>query len=517
MKTNNQNLTNQFSIPSRESQDGVLSHQVNAGTPNEGLCYLLTLSLADALESAEKSRFAEKRRELIEELAAAGLRGARSKMKDISNAMEGLFTEEVEPALNRSRGEGGLSGTDQDWVSLLEETEGCFPIELSVRENHLHLLLRWSGETSLDAQVKDWKNRFPSTHWEEGFYSIQVPETKIRQYIMLVRADQSGDTLKFQQKNTAVVHESGTDSGFHHITVLLQETVDALQPGPGRIIVDATLGGGGHTELLLERGATVIGIDQDPEARNAAAKRLERFKSNLRILSGNFRDTETLLRHEGITRVDGLLADIGVSSHQINTPERGFSFRENGPLDMRMSPDISLTAADIVNTADEAELTRIFREYGEEKASRSLARLIVQARDKSPVRTTAELAALAERAIPRRSGHHPGTKIFQALRITVNDELGALNDLLDSSVRILAPGGRLAVITFHSLEDRCVKKFLEAKSRPEIDRPEWPAPRRNPEYHFNLINRKPVTASPEEIKVNPRSRSAKLRAAQKIN
>lgn len=516
MKTNNQNPTNQFSIPSRESQPGVLSHQME-GTLNEGLCYLLTLSLADALEPTVKSRYAEKRRELIEQLAAAGLRGARSKMKDISHELELLFTGEVEPALNRSLGEGGLSNSAGDWVDLLEETEGCFPIELSVRDNHLHILLRWSGESSLEAQVEDWKKHFPAVHWEEGFYSIQAPEAKVGQYIKFVQADKSDLTLLFHKAKKEEIAARGNAPDFHHVTVLLHETIDALKPGPGKVIVDATLGGGGHTELLLEHGATVIGIDQDPDARGAAAKRLERFKGNLRILSGNFRDTESLLRHEGITQVDGLLADIGVSSHQIDTPERGFSFREDGPLDMRMSPDIPVTAADIVNTADEAELVRIFREYGEERASRSLARLIVQTREKTTIGTTAELAALAERAIPRRSGHHPGTKIFQALRITVNDELGALNDLLDSSVRILAPGGRLAVITFHSLEDRCVKRFLEAQSRPEIDRPEWPAPRPNPEYHFNLINRKPVTASQEEIKVNPRSRSAKLRAAQRIN
>ena len=182
---------------------------------------------------------------------------------------------------------------------------------------------------------------------------------------------------------------------------------------------------------------------------------------------------------------------------------------------MRMSPEIRLSAADIVNTADEAELARIFWEYGEERASRSLARLIVQTRATRPLSTTADLAALAEKAIPRRGGHHPGTKIFQALRIAVNDELGALTDLLDSSVRLLSPGGILAVITFHSLEDRCVKRFLELRSKAEIDRPEWPEPRPNPEHYFNLLSKRPLTAGEQELKSNPRSRSAKLRGAQR--
>ncbi len=492
-----------------------VSGAMDTGSLEDGLCYLVTLSLSGALTEEERRSYDLKRKEWMERLSEAGLRSARSKMKECASGLEMLFIEEVEPLLNLNRGEGNLLPLRNEIAALLQETEGCYPIELSIRPNHLHFLLRWSGNSALAACMEDWKAHFSGTPWAEGFYCLQVDESRVELYRGLVRADQSDETDLLTRQAAAAPEASIPD--FHHVTVLLHEAVDILQPGPGKVIVDATLGGGGHSELLLERGATVIGIDQDPEARLAAAARLARFGDRFKILSGNFRNVASLLRHEGITRIDGLLADIGVSSHQIDTAERGFSFRENGPLDMRMSPEIPVSAADLVNTAEEAELARIFWEYGEERASRSFARTIVQAREQAPISTTAQLAALAERAIPRRSGHHPGTKSFQALRIAVNDELGALNDLLDASVSLLAENGILALITFHSLEDRCVKRFLDSRSKEEIDRPEWPAPRPNPEHYFRLLTKRPVTAGEQELKANPRSRSAKLRAAQRTS
>lgn len=289
-----------------------------------------------------------------------------------------------------------------------------------------------------------------------------------------------------------------------------------LAAAPGKLIVDCTLGGGGHTELLLEQGATVWGIDRDPDARRAAALKLARFGSRFKVLAGNFQDVESLLAQQGVSRVDGLLADLGVSSHQLDTASRGFSFREDGPLDMRMDTRSAFSARNLVNEAPEEELADILWQYGEERASRAIARAIVKARAQAPITTTGQLARVVESVLPRKGRQHPGTRTFQALRIAVNGELDALDSLLNSSVRLLGKGGRLTIITFHSLEDRRVKQFFDLRSRPEIDRPEWPAPRPNPDYCFRLLSRKPVTAGEEELSTNPRSRSAKLRGVEKI-
>lgn len=490
----------------------------STGDLNDGLCYFITLIENGTLTPEEQESYKNKKQQILTLLTEAGVRGARSKIKEYASELNNLFLEEIDPLLNkRASGNNDHSRHDQ-WISALRNTPGCHLIDLAVRGNHTHLLLRWSGDTSLDIQISTWKNLFPHTSWDDSTYCIQVTEDEVDAFARIVAEERSiigaASPIPPMEGEPSSPPE---DISFHHLTVLLNETVDALLPAPGKIIVDTTLGGGGHAEMLLERGATVIGIDQDPDARQAAAARLQRFGDRFKILAGNFRNAASLLKREGISQVDALLADIGVSSHQIDTPERGFSFRGDGPLDMRMSPEIPLSAADIIATSDENELVRIFREYGEEKAARPMARLIVQSREKSPITTTAQLAALAEKAIPRRSGHHPGTKIFQALRIMVNDELGSLSDLLQASISLLAPGGRLAIITFHSLEDRCVKRFMELHSKQEIDRPEWPEPRPNPDYHFNLVNKRPIIASEQEIKINPRSRSAKLRVAQKIN
>nr|WP_083912893.1 16S rRNA (cytosine(1402)-N(4))-methyltransferase RsmH [Rubritalea marina] len=303
----------------------------------------------------------------------------------------------------------------------------------------------------------------------------------------------------------------------YHETVLLHESVTAMQAGAGKVLVDGTLGGGGHTHMMLDKGATVFGVDRDPEAHAYAGQRLSAYGERFQPLVGNFADAHSLLAHKGIEQVDGVLVDLGVSSRQFDCDARGFSFRKEGPLDMRMGPSSPITAAHIVNTWDEVELARIFWEYGDERASRKIARYIVEQRQNVPYETTTQLAAGIEKLIPRGPKKiHPATKVFQALRIEVNDELGSLRRLLDSAKDILAPGGRLCVISFHSLEDRMVKRFLRHTSMPEIDRPEWPEPRPNPDYTFRQITRKPIKATQEEVARNPRSRSAVLRVGERI-
>ncbi|MFC5050216.1 16S rRNA (cytosine(1402)-N(4))-methyltransferase RsmH [Rubritalea spongiae] len=303
----------------------------------------------------------------------------------------------------------------------------------------------------------------------------------------------------------------------YHETVLLEESVDAMLAGPGKVLVDGTLGGGGHTGLMLERGAEVYAIDRDPEAHAYAGKRLEKYGDRFRPVVGNFADALELLRERRVEQVDGWLVDLGVSSRQFDCDERGFSFQKEGPLDMRMGPSSPLTAADIVNTWSEQELARVFWEYGEERASRKIAKYICEQRALQPYTTTTQFAASIEKLIPRYGKKiHPATKVFQALRIEVNDELGALKQLLETAADLLAPGGRLCVISFHSLEDRMVKRFLKHASMQEIDRPEWPEPRPNPDYHFKAITRKPIKATAEEIQRNPRSRSAVLRVGERI-
>lgn len=309
----------------------------------------------------------------------------------------------------------------------------------------------------------------------------------------------------------------GRDGEGYHVPVLADEVVHFLRPGPGKVIVDATLGGGGHSERLLEAGAMVLAMDQDPEAIEHARVRLAAHADRLVILRANFRDLGRVLAEAGVERVDGILADVGVSSRQIDAAARGFSFGQEGPLDMRMDPAAPVTAADLVNGLEGPQLTDIFRRYGEERAARKIAGAIVKARRTGPIHTTSELAAIVERANPRRGARiHPATRVFQALRIAVNDELAALEELLRASVDHLRPGGRLAIISFHSLEDRIVKRFLAGRSRDTIDRPEWPAPRPNPDFAFRLVVRKPVEATPEETRRNPRARSARLRVAERV-
>jgi 16S rRNA (cytosine1402-N4)-methyltransferase len=305
------------------------------------------------------------------------------------------------------------------------------------------------------------------------------------------------------------------DSTYHR-PVLAREVVDLLAPKPGSLVVDGTCGGGGHTGAILATGADVLALDQDPDAIEYARKELARFGGRVTLRRANFRHADKVLDKLGIAKIGGAIVDLGVSSRQLENAERGFSMMRNGPLDMRMDPRNELTAATIVNTCSEEELTRLFRELGEEPAARRIASLIVKERKKVPFRETLQLVRAIEKVAGRHGRRHPATQVFQALRMEVNDELGALTDGLRVFVDRLEPGARIGVIAFHSLEDRIVKNFFRDRSREWLDRPEWPQPQRNPEHDLKLITSKPVEPGVEEQRANPRSRSGKLRVAEKI-
>lgn len=323
----------------------------------------------------------------------------------------------------------------------------------------------------------------------------------------------TGATKKVKTKSPTF--EATQPKPFSHQSVLAQEVVAFLQPKPGMTILDGTLGGGGHAELFLKAGATVIGMDRDPEALAYASLRLAPFGDRFVALEGNYVNADVQLKAIGISHVDGILLDLGVSSYQLDTPERGFSFQREGPLDMRMG-NSSRTAAEIVNTAPLSELVSIFREYGEEPRAMTMATRIIRERQHQPITTTTQLASLLAAGMP--SGpRHPATRVFQALRIAVNEEITMLQEALPRLSNILAPQGRLAIITFHSLEDRPVKKFLRKHAAVEIDDPTWPAPRPNPERFFSLPKVWSIEAGPEEIANNPRARSARLRLAEKLS
>jgi 16S rRNA (cytosine1402-N4)-methyltransferase len=307
-----------------------------------------------------------------------------------------------------------------------------------------------------------------------------------------------------------------TEDFVYHRPVLQREVLQLLEPKLGSLIVDGTCGGGGHTEALLESDADVVALDQDPDAVRHVTKRLERFGRRLIVRQANFRHAGSVLDELEIRVINGVLLDLGVSSRQLENAQRGFSLVRNGPLDMRMDPRTWLTAAQIVNEYSEEELTRLFRELGEEPAARRIASFVVKMRKSSPFRETLPLARAIEKLVGRHGRHHPATQIFQALRMEVNDELGALEEGLRALTARVASGGRIAVITFHSLEDRIVKNFFRDRSREWLDKPEWPEPKRNPDYDLQLVTAKPVEPSEEEQRANPRSRSAKLRVAQKI-
>ncbi len=302
----------------------------------------------------------------------------------------------------------------------------------------------------------------------------------------------------------------------YHRPVLATEMIELLAPRPGSLILDGTCGGGGHTEAILDTGADVLALDQDPDALEFAGARLTNFGRRVTLHRANFRDAGRVLDELGIAQIGGALLDLGVSSRQLENADRGFSLMRNGPLDMRMDPRRELTAAEVVNSYSEEELKNIFRELGEEPAARRIASQIVKLRKETPFRETLALAKAIEKTVGRHGRRHPATQVFQALRMEVNDELGALAEGLLALTSRLEAGSRIAVITFHSLEDRIVKNFFRDRSREFLDRPEWPEPRPNPDYSLRLITSKPIEPDAVEQRANPRSRSAKLRVAERI-
>jgi 16S rRNA (cytosine1402-N4)-methyltransferase len=302
----------------------------------------------------------------------------------------------------------------------------------------------------------------------------------------------------------------------YHRPVLVRESVELLAPRAGSLVVDGTCGGGGHTAEILRAGADVVALDQDPDAIEFATEKLAEYGGRVTLCQANFREAGKVLDELGVVGIGGALLDLGVSSRQLENADRGFSVMRLGPLDMRMDPRRELTAATVVNSYSEEDLTRIFRELGEEPAARRIASQLVKLRKVTPFQDTMQLAKAIEKIVWRHGRRHPATQVFQALRMEVNDELGALEDGLRAFTKRLESGARFAVITFHSLEDRIVKNFFRDRSREWLDRPEWPEPRRNPDFVFRLVTDKPVEPGENEQRNNPRSRSAKLRVAERI-
>jgi 16S rRNA (cytosine1402-N4)-methyltransferase len=304
-----------------------------------------------------------------------------------------------------------------------------------------------------------------------------------------------------------------------HVPVLLREVLAALRPERGGVFVDATLGPGGHTQALLEAspGVRVVGIDRDPQALDLARERLVGFKDRLVTVEGRHEDLAAILDRLGITRVDGVLADLGVSSLQLDQAGRGFSFMKEGPLDMRMS-GTGPTAADLVAMLDAGELTRIFREFGEERMAGRIARTIVEAREREPIATTGALRRLVTRAIgPRREKHKdPATRVFQALRIATNHELVDLERFLEDAISRLALGARLTVLSYHSLEDRVVKRAFARHTAGCTCPPSFPVCACSRRRIMALVTRKPIRPSLAEIRENPRARSARMRVLERV-
>ncbi|MFH0928037.1 MAG: 16S rRNA (cytosine(1402)-N(4))-methyltransferase RsmH [bacterium] len=291
---------------------------------------------------------------------------------------------------------------------------------------------------------------------------------------------------------------------FKHVSVLRGEVVKLLALNPGDVVVDGTLGGGGHAEAILEAispGGQLLGIDADPNALEAAELRLKRFGEEIILVKSNYREVESYLEKYGLDNISAFLLDLGLSSHELETADRGFSFLKEGPLDMRFSSDQELTAGEIVNSWPPEKLEDLFRRYGDEKFAKRIAFTIAAKRRDQEIATTTALAALIKNAVPRTHDKiHPATRVFQALRIATNDELGALQEVLPKFVRHLKPGGKIAIISFHSLEDRIVKQFFVEEEKAG---------------RLRRVTKKPVVPSPDETAQNPRARSAKLRVAEK--
>jgi 16S rRNA (cytosine1402-N4)-methyltransferase len=307
----------------------------------------------------------------------------------------------------------------------------------------------------------------------------------------------------------------------HHLPVMVDRSMELLRPRPGGVYIDATLGLGGHAERLLRDsapGGRVIGLDRDPKALALARERLAAAGDRLVTVAASFADLAEVTADLGVAEVDGVLYDLGVSSLQLDEAERGFSYRADAPLDMRMDPTHGTTAAEVLATYPRAELTRVFREYGEERFAPRIARFVDEARRRGPIRTTGELVDLVKAAIPaaaRRRGPHPARRVFQALRIEVNGELTALAESLPQAIDLLAPGRRVVVLAYHSLEDRIVKRtFVAAAGREGAPPPLAPAV--SPSPRLAVLTRRPETPGADELAANPRAESAKLRAAEKL-
>lgn len=309
---------------------------------------------------------------------------------------------------------------------------------------------------------------------------------------------------------------------FEHKPVLLEETIEGLNIKPYGTYVDGTLGGGGHSFEIAKRlteGGRLIGIDRDEDALRAASERLSEFSDRVETVRGNYEDTAAILKSLGIKGLDGMLLDLGVSSYQFDEAKRGFSYKKEAPLDMRMDRREKTTAADIVNGYPEAELYRIIRDYGEDRFAKNIAKHIANEREKKPIETTTELAEIVKHAIPaklREGGGHPAKRTFQAIRIELNRELDILSGSIDSLIDLMNPGGRLAIITFHSLEDKIVKSAFRTAENPCICPPDFPVCVCGRKSKGRVITRKPVTSSEEELKENNRAHSAKLRIFEKV-
>jgi 16S rRNA (cytosine1402-N4)-methyltransferase len=308
-----------------------------------------------------------------------------------------------------------------------------------------------------------------------------------------------------------------------HLPVMPAEVLETLAPASGSLQIDATVGGGGHTERILEAASPdgrVLGLDADQAAIDRVALRLARFGDRLVLRRANFRELAAVAPGAGFATVDGALFDLGLSSHQLADRERGFGFRAGGPLDMRFDTSVGVPASELLATLDADELAALFRRYGEEPAARRIARAIVESRRTSRVETAEDLAALVERTLPdnprRPRRTHPATRTFQALRIAVNEELDALRDGLAAAVDLLRPGGRLVVLSYHSLEDRIVKRFLDGERRGCICPPEAPVCVCGRSPRVRLVTRPSMTPTSDEISANPRARSARLRAAERL-
>ncbi|MGO0905773.1 16S rRNA (cytosine(1402)-N(4))-methyltransferase RsmH [Clostridioides difficile] len=309
---------------------------------------------------------------------------------------------------------------------------------------------------------------------------------------------------------------------FHHVSVLLNECIENLKIKPDGVYVDCTMGGAGHSKEIVKKlsdKGLFIGFDQDKNAINTARERLSEYESRVKFVHSNFENIKEELEKIGIYKIDGVLADLGVSSHQLDEAERGFSYMQDAPLDMRMDVRCEFSAYDVVNTYTEDELSKIIKDYGEDNWAKRIAKFIVEERVNKPIETTGELVDVIKKAIPKKAridGPHPAKRTFQAIRIEVNNELGVITKMINDASSIMNEGGRICIITFHSLEDRIVKNAFKYLASDCICPQHLPICQCDKESEVKIITRKPLLPSYEEIEVNPRSRSAKLRVAEKI-